>query len=137
MAKIYNARIRTKYCLLSLRSMGIIEVENIRLYAHHGCMAEETKIGSNYRVDVRLEADLSVSSKSDDLKDTVDYVSVHAIVKEEMSVPSKLLEHVVQRIIERVRALNGVQKVRVRVAKENPPIDGDVGYVAVAIEESV
>lgn len=117
--------------------MGTIEVENIRLYAHHGCMAEETEIGSNYRVDVRLEADLSVSSKSDDLRDTVDYVSVHAIVKEEMGVPSKLLEHVVQRIIVRVRALNGVQKVRVRVAKENPPIDGDVAYVAVAIEESV
>ena len=137
MAKIYNARIRTKYCLLSLRSMGIIEVENIRLYAHHGCMAEETKIGSNYRVDVRLEADLDLSSRSDNLQDTVDYVKVHEIVKEEMSIPSKLLEHVVQRIIVRIKTLKGGLKVRVRVAKENPPIEGDVAYVAVAIEESL
>lgn len=117
--------------------MGIIEVENIRVYAHHGCMPEETRIGSNYRVDVRLEADISRSSLTDNLEDTVDYVTVHKIVCEEMAIPAKLLEHVVRRIIERILELKGVLKTKVRVAKENPPIEGDVAYVAVAMEESV
>lgn len=116
--------------------MGVIEVENIRLYAYHGCLPEETEIGSNYRVDVRLEADLNKSVESDQLQDTVDYVTVHKIVCEEMKIPSKLLEHVVKRILDRIKNLNGVLQVKVRVAKENPPIDGDVEYVAVALEES-
>ena len=32
--------------------MGVIKVENIKVYAHHGCLSEETNIGSDYRVDV-------------------------------------------------------------------------------------
>lgn len=72
--------------------MGIIKVENIRVYAYHGCLSEETVIGSDYRVDMSVEADLEKSSVTDDLKDTVDYVTLNAIVVEEMGIPSKLLE---------------------------------------------
>ncbi|MGY8911315.1 MAG: dihydroneopterin aldolase, partial [Flavobacteriales bacterium] len=38
--------------------MGIIKVKNIKLYAFHGCLDEEAKIGSEYRVDVKVKADL-------------------------------------------------------------------------------
>ena len=68
--------------------MGVIKVENIRVYAYHGCMSEETTIGSDYRVDVSVNADLEKSSVTDALNDTVDYVTLNAIVVEEMSVPS-------------------------------------------------
>ena len=64
--------------------MGVIKVENIRVYAYHGCMSEETTIGSDYRVDVSVEADLEKSSVTDALNDTVDYVTLNAIVVEEM-----------------------------------------------------
>ena len=63
--------------------MGFIKVENIRVYAHHGCLPEETIIGSEYRVDLKVEADLSTSSMSDALEDTVDYVTLNAIVIKE------------------------------------------------------
>ena len=39
--------------------MGIIRVNNIKLYAFHGCLDEEAKIGSEYLVDVMVEADLA------------------------------------------------------------------------------
>ena len=48
--------------------MGIIKVENIRVFAHHGCLKEETKIGSDYRVDLKVKADLQKSAKTDELK---------------------------------------------------------------------
>ena len=82
--------------------MGVITVSGIQLYAYHGCMHEEAKIGSNYVVDVILEADLSLASASDELQHTVDYVSVNRIVTEQMAIRSKLLENVAKRIIDQL-----------------------------------
>ena len=82
--------------------MGKIYLKNIRLYAFHGCMDEEEKIGSDYVVNVIVDSDLNQSSISDDLKETVDYVSLHAIVKEEMFVRSMLLENVANRILKKI-----------------------------------
>ena len=79
--------------------MGAIKLENIRVFAYHGCLKEETKIGSVYRVDLVVKANLNTYSKTDDLNDTVDYVLLNKIVKEEMNIPSKLLETVAQRVL--------------------------------------
>jgi len=116
--------------------MGKVYVENIRVYAYHGCLPEETLIGSDYRVDVWVEGDLSVSSVSDQLADTIDYVTLCACVREEMATPSKLLEHVAQRILNRIFEANErVDKVNVKVSKINPPIGGHVKAVAVELCE--
>ncbi|NNL09384.1 MAG: dihydroneopterin aldolase, partial [Croceitalea sp.] len=74
--------------------MGKIRVNNIRVHAWHGCLKEESIIGSDYRVDVEINADLTVPSQTDNLKETVDYVHLNNIVKEEMAIKSKLLESV-------------------------------------------
>jgi 7,8-dihydroneopterin aldolase/epimerase/oxygenase len=117
--------------------MGVIKVENIRVYAYHGCLREETTIGSDYRVDVSVEADLEKSSVTDDLEDTVDYVTLNTIVIEEMSVPAKLLEVVAKRIINRVfENCEMVVSVNVSVSKINPPIGGDVEKVTIVLSES-
>ena len=115
--------------------MGKIYLKNIRLYAFHGCMDEEEKIGSDYVVNLEINTDLNLSSQSDNLKDTVDYVSLHAIVKEEMSIRSKLLEKVADRILKKI--LNDHRQVilvKVKVSKINPPIGGNVDEVAIERE---
>lgn len=112
--------------------MGIIKVENIRIYAFHGCLIEEGKIGSDYRVDVKVKADLNKSSQSDELSDTVDYVHLNKIVKEEMAIRSALLENVVERILNRIfKEILMVSKATVSVSKINPPIGGNVEMVTV------
>lgn len=116
--------------------MGTIKVENIRLFANHGCLKEETAIGSDYRVDLEVKADLRVSSLSDDLSDTVDYVFLNKIVREEMSTPSKLLETVAKRILSRIFNEDKlVRKATVWVRKINPPIGGDVEMVTIKLTE--
>ena len=116
--------------------MGIIKVENIRVFAHHGCLKEETKIGSDYRVDLEVEADLQTSAKSDKLSDTVDYVLLNRIIKEEMQQPSYLLETVAKRILDRIFADDAmVQKATVAVSKLNPPIGGDVESVTIKMSQ--
>ena len=115
-------------------AMGTIRVTNIRAHAHHGCLAEESIIGSEYRVDVSVKVDLSKASISDHLSDTVDYVHINRIVKEEMLIPSKLLEHVAKRIINRILLdIQMTQKVEVSVSKINPPIGGDVEMVTAVL----
>ncbi|MCE2613589.1 dihydroneopterin aldolase [Flavobacteriaceae bacterium D16] len=117
--------------------MGIVRVENIRLYAYHGCLKEEAVIGSDYRVDVSVEADLNKAANSDDLKHTVDYVHIHQIVKEEMKIRSKLLEHVGKRILDRIfKEIELVSDAKVVVSKINPPIGGNVQQVSVELHNS-
>lgn len=126
---------RRKQCLYLQTYMGKIYLKNIRLYAFHGCMDEEEKIGSDYVVNLVINADLTLSSQSDNLKDTVDYVSLHGIVKEEMSIRSKLLEKVADRILKRImKDHRQVVLAKVKVAKINPPIGGNVDEVAVERE---
>jgi len=116
--------------------MGVILLKNIRLYAYHGCLDEEGKIGSEYRVDLIVEADLSKSAKSDNLSDTVDYVHLNKIVREEMSVRTKLLETVADKILKRILdEISMVTKAIVEVSKLNPPIGGNVAMVTIKMEK--
>jgi 7,8-dihydroneopterin aldolase/epimerase/oxygenase len=116
--------------------MGIIKVNNIKLYAYHGCLDEEAKIGSWYRVDVEVKANLKKSSKTDELSDTVDYVHLNHIVKEEMQIRSKLLEEVAQRILDRFfNEIKMLRKATVAVSKINPPIGGNVEEVVIVLSK--
>ncbi|MBI1267535.1 MAG: dihydroneopterin aldolase [Cryomorphaceae bacterium] len=115
--------------------MGQIKVENIRVYGYHGCMEEEARCGQEFIVNVLLDVDLSKASNTDDLNDTVDYVVVHEIVKQQALQRSKLIEHVAHRIGAALRArYDMIERCRVELIKPNPPIGGDVGSVAVVVE---
>lgn len=116
--------------------MGIIKVDNIRVFAYHGCLKEETKIGSDYRVDLEVKANLQPSSKSDKLSDTVDYVFLNRIIKEEMAIASHLLETVAKRILNRIFDEDTmIKKATVWVSKLNPPIGGDVQRVTIKMTD--
>ena len=116
--------------------MSTIRLKNIKIYAFHGCMLEEGQIGSDYLVNISIKANLEKAAVTDNLKDTVDYVLLHKIVKEEMAIRSKLLEHVAQRIVDSVFAqIDLVDAIKVKVSKVNPPIGGDVEDVSVSISK--
>jgi dihydroneopterin aldolase len=112
-----------------------IEVNGIKLYAYHGCLEEEGKIGGNYIVDVHMKTDFQAAALSDELSQTIDYVHINAIVTQEMAIRSKLIEHVGQRIVSRIeQEIKGLIGLRVKVTKICPPINGDVDNVAIIIE---
>lgn len=116
--------------------MGKIKVNGIKIYTNHGCLDEEKRIGSEYRVDIEIDADLSKSAETDELFDTVDYVHLNKIAREEMSVRSKLLEQVAQRMIDRIfKEITMVEYAKVSVSKINPPIGGNVQEVVIILEE--
>jgi dihydroneopterin aldolase len=116
--------------------MGVIKLKNIRTFSYHGCLIEEGKIGSDYTVNLKIKTNLKQSAETDQLSDTVDYVHLNKIVKEEMAVRSHLLEHVAKRINLRVLAeIPSIEKTTVSVSKINPPIGGDVESVTIKMTE--
>jgi dihydroneopterin aldolase len=115
--------------------LGTIKIKNIKIYAYHGCLVEEGKIGSDYRIDLSVKANLKKSAKTDSLGDTVDYVHLNKIVKEEMSLRTKLLETVADKILDRILIeIPIADKVKVKVSKLNPPIGGNVELVSIVME---
>lgn len=115
--------------------MHQINVEGIQVYAYHGCLDEEGKIGGSYTVDVYMKTDFSEAAKTDDLSKTIDYVEVYYLVKAEMAIRSKLIEHVGERIMDSLYAkIRNLHSCRLRVTKHNPPMNGNVDSVSIEIE---
>lgn len=112
-----------------------IFVNGIKCYAYHGCLPEEGRIGGHYEVNIEIQTNFSKAAEHDSLADTVDYVDVNRIVIEEMAIRSKLIEHVGQRIVTRMKTeLSGIENLKVQITKIYPPINGDVASVAITIE---
>ena len=111
--------------------MGLITVEGIRVFAFHGHLPEEKKLGGHFIVNVWIEADTSEVEKTDDLNDTVDYVKIIEIVKEQMAIRSNMIENPAKRIVDTILLLNKVQKVTVEVEKIQPPIDASFDKISV------
>lgn len=115
--------------------MGVIEVKGIKVYAYHGCLSEEGRIGGHYRVDVAVVGDMARAERTDKLTDTIDYSRVTAIVVEQMAERSQLIEHVAARILESLKKEWPLGFLwRVRLEKEHPPIAGAVDRVVYTVE---
>lgn len=111
-----------------------INIEGIKLYAYHGCLEEEAKIGGNYVVDVYMVTDFTEAAKTDDLTKTIDYCTIYEIAKTEMAIRSKLIEQVGQRIFDRIIVeFKTIKSLRVKVTKLVPPMNGDVEKVSIEI----
>lgn len=113
-----------------------INIEGIKLYAYHGCLEEEAKIGGNYIVDVYMTTDFSEGIKTDDLTKTIDYCTVYEISKAEMAIRNNLIEPVAARIFNRIKKeLQGIKTLKVKVTKLLPPMNGEVENVSVVIKD--
>lgn len=113
-----------------------IELNTMKFYAYHGVAPQERRVGNTFLVDLELTAPLEKAVENDCLEDTINYAEVYAVVKQEMDIPSKLLEHVGGRILKALKArFPSLQGLKLKVTKLNPPFGGDVLSAAVRLEE--
>jgi dihydroneopterin aldolase len=114
--------------------MALIEIEGMEFYAFHGHFEVEKVAGNRFLVNLKIETDCSQAAQSDRLEDTLDYQKAYLAVKEEMAIPSDLLENVAQRIINRIKnEFPETGKVTVKVSKLNPPMGGQIEKVSVTM----
>lgn len=103
-----------------------IYLRNVRFHAFHGVLPQEGIVGNDYLVNLVLDYDFSSAMKTDDLQGTLNYAEVYQKVREEMTVPSKLLEHVAGRIVHRLFSdFPEIQKLQLSITKVNPPMGAD------------
>lgn len=103
-----------------------IYLRNVRFHAFHGVLPQEGIVGNGYLVNLVLDYDFSSAMKTDDLQGTLNYAEVYQKVREEMAVPSKLLEHVAGRIAHRLFSdFPEIQKLQLSITKVNPPMGAD------------
>ena len=104
-----------------------ILLKEIRCYAYHGVAPQENLIGNEYIIDLKLKVDISKAAQTDEVADTVNYAEVHQVIMAEMAVPSKLLEHVGGRIIEKLfQQFPALEEIELHLSKRNPPMGADV-----------
>ena len=113
-----------------------VKVENLKIYAFHGCMEEEKIIGGDYVINICAVCVVGKKAFEDEIGGTVDYVDLARIAKREMSVRSRLLEAVVKRIIDCCfNEISVLDQISVTVSKLSPPIDADVESVSVSMDK--
>ncbi|MDR0296170.1 MAG: dihydroneopterin aldolase [Prevotellaceae bacterium] len=111
-----------------------INLQGMEFYAYHGHLPEERIIGQYFYVDVAVEAAIDKAMETDNLEDTVNYQTIYDIVKREMTIPSHLLEHIAGRIVRALKAeLSAINRVEVRIRKNNPPLGGKVKYAEIQV----
>ena len=100
-----------------------IRLEGLKIYAYHGVLPQENFVGAYYYIDLKLKTDFTHAAETDELEGTVSYADIFAVVKEEMAITSKLLEHVCQRIALRIfKDFPTIEAIDIRLSKENPPM---------------
>lgn len=109
-----------------------IEIKNIEVYAYHGVLPEENIIGATYQIDVAVWTNAEMAAKTDEVKNTISYADLNAIILEEMKIQAKLLEHLCYRIACKIHEeFSSIQKIELTVRKLAPPMPGKMDYAAV------
>lgn len=120
----------------SIIFMGTIAIEGMRFHAFHGYYEEEQNIGGEYLVDVYVETDFSKAAEKDEIKNTINYELVYEMVKMEMGIRHKLLETVVQKILNSIDKTFTPEKIKVRISKLNPPLIGKIDRFFIEAEKN-
>lgn len=111
-----------------------IRMEGMKFYAFHGVMPQENVVGSYFYINLKLKTDFTRAAETDELEGTVSYADIYTIVKEEMETPSKLLEHVCQRIAQRIFTdFPTIEAIDIRLNKENPPMGACAKNIGVEV----
>ncbi|MCR4917298.1 MAG: dihydroneopterin aldolase [Prevotella sp.] len=118
---------------MTLQSSTIF-IDQLHLYAFHGVMEQERRVGAEYTVFARVHYNINEALNSDDVADTLNYAELCAIVKEQMAQPSKLLEHVAGRICKAIfDRFPQATAVDLKLTKLNPPMGVDCSGAGVEV----
>lgn len=114
---------------------NIIRIKKATFYGYHGVRSEEQSVGGKFEADVDIYTDFSIAAKKDSLADTIDYHKVYKFLYR-MALEQKyyLIESLAMRIADELLVnFQQINKVAVRIRKNNPPLGGVVDCVEVEV----
>jgi dihydroneopterin aldolase len=114
--------------------MSKISLENMEFHAFHGCLEHEQTLGNTFVVSVTMELDTAHAGRTDELDHTLNYQLVYDVIAGQMEMPSKLIEHVGQRILDSLMEdFPQIHNLTVKLSKMNPPLGGKVEKVTIEL----
>ncbi len=117
--------------------MATILLENMEFHAFHGVLEHEKELGNNFLLTLEMKIDTEKSGQTDDLNDTLNYQLVYQAIKEEMAIPSELIEHISQRIVDSLmNKFPQIQALKLKLSKLNPPLGGKLEKVTIVLDTS-
>ncbi len=111
--------------------INVIKIRKATFYGYHGVRSEEQSVGGKFEADVDIYTNFSKATKDDNLKETIDYHKVYTFMYH-LALEHKyyLIESLAMKIAdELLKKFNQIEKVTVRVRKNNPPLGGVVDHV--------
>lgn len=114
--------------------LSFIYLSDVRIHAFHGVDTQETAVGADFIINLKVGYPIEQAMQTDDLDDTLSYAEMFNIIKHEMQQPSKLLENVAGRIANGiVSAFPNISSIDLSITKENPPMGADCKGAGVEI----
>lgn len=114
---------------------NIIRIKKATFYGYHGVRSEEQSVGGKFEADVDIYTDFSEAAKKDSLSETIDYHKVYSFMYH-LALEQKyyLIEALAVKIAdELLKKFSAIQKVAVRIRKNNPPLGGVVDCIEVEV----
>lgn len=114
---------------------NIIRIKKATFYAYHGVLSEEQSVGGKFEADVDIYTNFLAAANKDSLRETVNYDKVYKFVYQ-LALEQKyhLIETLAAKIADELLiAFPLIEKVAVRIRKNNPPLGGVVDCVEVEV----
>ena len=114
--------------------MDKLRLCGMSFYGYHGVSASEKETGRVFEVDCEMETDLADAGHSDQLRDTVDYAEVFAVIREMVEGKAyALLEALAATLAAKILDKFPIYRVTLRVRKLHPPLAGQVKHIEVEV----
>ena len=97
--------------MIRLKS-STIELNDVRLYAFHGVLEQERRVGGEYSVSLRVHYNIGKAMESDHVDDTLNYALLLDIIKEENLVDNAA--RVGDYLLSELRKIDKIKEVRGR-----------------------
>jgi ribonuclease HI len=122
--------------MTTANNLNKIYLKGVKAYGYIGYLPEENVLGQWFEVDATLWVDFERSTLSDDLEETVNYIScIRKIENLVQTEKFKLIERLAGAIADSLLEDLKISRVVIKVIK-HPPISNFLGSVAVEIERS-
>jgi dihydroneopterin aldolase len=111
--------------------MIAVQLKDVRFFAYHGVYIEELKTGNEFGIDL-IVYHKPRGKKIKSIRQTINYVSLYELVKEEMQNPRQLLETLAIEITDKIKTtFLRVREVQITITKIHPPLVNFTGSVSV------
>lgn len=103
--------------------MNYLILDNLQIYAYHGAIPTENKVGGEYSISLKIGYDFLKAGQTDSLQDAINYAEICELIKKEMKQPSQLIENVAWRIQQTILSkYPQIETMETTIRKMHPPV---------------